>query len=559
MLGLVTFFDSLIKRSTASQKLALPAAASVAIPAALSLAILSSLAACAPSSGAGELMKIEPGEKGVFLAVGTDVEMTLSSSEIRTGDFEFQVTESDTKGISIGTAIQLPGETRKNESQLFIPASITKLVTASLAIKKLGPAFRFVTEARWDELPAAPGVARDLTIYADGDPQVAHANSTEGHLRSRLKELVAGLKQKGVNKIVGRFRLVPTDPRKLVAVAYPGIMDEDHLACYGALAQAFNYRGNCSILSVSGLNKATWSDTALNFPIQLALRAGERRAVSALPLFDATGAVQAFRIQGTWSESGRTPSFALPISDASAWFGNALLREMSLQGIDVSGVRPMLPDESEMIELIEERDAKARASVRILSDPLNDLVRWMNKPSDNLLADALFKALAEREPGRHADLREAGAVAVREGVTSWMKRHGRPDFASEISLLDGSGLSRDNRASPRAFLALLSEFSKEPGFASLWESLPIAGRDGTLKQRMKGTAAEGVARAKTGSLRGAYQLAGYIPRLRPSGEVAEYIPFVILSQTTPENRYRVHAFQDDLVAKLVRKVNGPLP
>jgi serine-type D-Ala-D-Ala carboxypeptidase/endopeptidase (penicillin-binding protein 4) len=551
MPGAVTFFDSLFDSLVSRWRK--PLELLFFFPALLALS------ACAPFSGSAEMMRIEPGEQGVFLAVGTDVEMTLSSSDIRSGDWTFQVTESDTKGISIGTAVQLPNGPRQNEAQLFIPASITKMVTAALAIRKLGPDFRFITEARWDELPSAPGAAHDLTIYADGDPQVAHATSAEGFMRARLKDLVAGMRQKGVSRVTGRFRLVPSDPRKLVAVASPGIMDEDHLACYGALAQAFNYRGNCGVLTISGLRRAAWADPALRFPFQLSLRQGERRAVSVLPLFDAAGAVEAFRIQGTWSENSNTASYSLPISDASGWFGNALLQEMARQGIDVSGVRPTLPTHSEMIDLIEERAAKRRINAQVFSDPMTDLIRLMNKPSQNLLADALFKALAEREPGRYADLREAGAAAIREGVQQWMRRHGRPSFASEISLLDGSGLSRDNRASPRAFLALLSEFSREPGFGSLWESLPIAGVDGTLKDRMKGSAAENVARAKTGTLRGAYQLAGYIPRYLSSGDVAEYVPFVILSATTPENRYRVQAFQDDLVEKLVKKINGRLP
>ena len=113
--------------------------------------------------------------------------------------------------------------------------------------------------------------------------------------------------------------------------------------------------------------------------------------------------------------------------------------------------------------------------------------------------------------------------------------------------------SRANRVSPRAFITLLREFAKEPTFPALWNSLAIAGVDGTLRGRMRNTPAENFVRGKTGTLRGAYQLVGYIP-----GDLAknEYIPFVILSEATPANEGIVRAFQNRIVAKLASQVKG---
>jgi len=83
-----------------------------------------------------------------------------------------------------------------------------------------------------------------------------------------------------------------------------------------------------------------------------------------------------------------------------------------------------------------------------------------------------------------------------------------------------------------------------------------AGVDGTLKDRMQLTAAYNLVRAKTGTLKGAYQIAGYIPRLADDGSIAEYVPFVILSTTTPENETATRNFQDQLIDKLTERVNN---
>ena len=81
---------------------------------------------------------------------------------------------------------------------------------------------------------------------------------------------------------------------------------------------------------------------------------------------------------------------------------------------------------------------------------------------------------------------------------------------AEVIFEEGSGLSRDNLATPNATAALLQYMSKRKCAATFLASLPIAGVDGTLRNRMKGTAAQGNVRAKTGSLRWARSLSGYV-------------------------------------------------
>jgi D-alanyl-D-alanine carboxypeptidase/D-alanyl-D-alanine-endopeptidase (penicillin-binding protein 4) len=80
----------------------------------------------------------------------------------------------------------------------------------------------------------------------------------------------------------------------------------------------------------------------------------------------------------------------------------------------------------------------------------------------------------------------------------------------DVLFEEGSGLSRNNLTTPNATIALLEYMSKHKAADVYMSSLPIAGVDGTLRNRMKGTAAAGNARAKTGTLRWANSLSGYL-------------------------------------------------
>ena len=138
-----------------------------------------------------------------------------------------------------------------------------------------------------------------------------------------------------------------------------------------------------------------------------------------------------------------------------------------------------------------------------LSPPLADILKLMNKPSDNWTAELLFKTI--------------GAEVISEPGT-WKKgRNVVGGFLAEIMdeppihrFVDGSGLSRYNLLNAELLTKLLvymyHNFEVMPEFLA---SLPIAGVDGTLKNRMQGMSAEKVLRAKTGTLSGVSALAGY--------------------------------------------------
>ena len=144
------------------------------------------------------------------------------------------------------------------------------------------------------------------------------------------------------------------------------------------------------------------------------------------------------------------------------------------------------------------------------SKPLPELVRDINKTSDNMAARNLMLSLSPGFPERAATL--AGAQKI---MRMWLTEQGMA--ADDILVENGSGLSHSERAKPRAMVQLLRQGWKSEQAEAFFESLPIAGVDGTLANRMQGGKARGRAFLKTGTLNDTCALAGYVHAL--SGKV----------------------------------------
>jgi D-alanyl-D-alanine carboxypeptidase/D-alanyl-D-alanine-endopeptidase (penicillin-binding protein 4) len=131
------------------------------------------------------------------------------------------------------------------------------------------------------------------------------------------------------------------------------------------------------------------------------------------------------------------------------------------------------------------------------SPPLSAIVRQMNQPSDNYMAEMLIKGLGAQFGG--AGSTSAGGVVVRDAV--------KP-FGITPKVVDGSGLSRSDRTSPRQVVQLLKSMDESEAGVAFDESLAVVGRNGTVYNRMRGTAAQDNCHAKTGTLRDVSALAG---------------------------------------------------
>jgi D-alanyl-D-alanine carboxypeptidase/D-alanyl-D-alanine-endopeptidase (penicillin-binding protein 4) len=169
---------------------------------------------------------------------------------------------------------------------------------------------------------------------------------------------------------------------------------------------------------------------------------------------------------------------------------------------------------------------------------LREIVRWLNKVSDNLYAEMLLRTVASKERGQGSV--SAAMQILKRQLVDWGID---PD---DVQLFDGSGLSRLNMVTPRAVVRLLQIARTRPWFDAFKESLPIAGKDGTLRTRFQNTPAEGRVFAKTGYIGSVVALSGYIQRTDGS----ELVFSILVNHYSAPTR-QVQACVDRFVASLV--------
>jgi D-alanyl-D-alanine carboxypeptidase/D-alanyl-D-alanine-endopeptidase (penicillin-binding protein 4) len=147
------------------------------------------------------------------------------------------------------------------------------------------------------------------------------------------------------------------------------------------------------------------------------------------------------------------------------------------------------------------------------SPPLRQLLPAMMKLSQNQYAEMLLRsigAMAAMEtkglptPAIGAEGAKLGASKARQILQQWNVGD------DSIVIADGSGLSRYNYVTSEALVRILQAMRNDPQHAPFVESLPVAGRDGTLARRLAGTPAEGRVRAKTGTVDNVRAIAGYV-------------------------------------------------
>jgi D-alanyl-D-alanine carboxypeptidase/D-alanyl-D-alanine-endopeptidase (penicillin-binding protein 4) len=168
------------------------------------------------------------------------------------------------------------------------------------------------------------------------------------------------------------------------------------------------------------------------------------------------------------------------------------------------------------------------------SPRMSVLVRHINRPSDNYMAETLLKALG-------ADFGAGGTTA--EGTA--VARGHAAQHGAQPTMVDGSGLSRQNRTTPRDVVELLVGMDAGALAEPMLISLSVAGESGTLAERMRGTAAQGRCRAKTGTLSGVSALAGYCRSL--SGARTAFA--ILMSNISV---WRAHPLQNKMTAALAR-------
>ncbi len=215
------------------------------------------------------------------------------------------------------------------------------------------------------------------------------------------------------------------------------------------------------------------------------------------------------------------------VADPALAAANALTRQLRAAGIRVAHApaRGVAPISATLAHT--ERSAK-----------LSRVLAAMNKPSDNFLAEELLKGLG-------AGLGSGGTTLAGAGVAKRFLRS--IGVSAGFRIRDGSGLSYQDKLTARSVLKILGAMAKRSDFGVFRRSLAVAGVDGTLKSRMRGTAAAGNVRAKTGTLNAASSLSGYVTTAN-----GHTLSFSLLMNGSPVPIYRAHAAQDAVAVLLAR-------
>ena len=198
---------------------------------------------------------------------------------------------------------------------------------------------------------------------------------------------------------------------------------------------------------------------------------------------------------------GKPIALNVSVDNPTLFFTRALRAALIAGGIDVQGPAADLDDLGH--DAPDPRSAAPIATFR--SPPLSTLAVRLMKISQNLYAETLLETLSGTTPATAA----GGRAVVQSVLTAWGLADG------DVIQRDGSGLTRYDFVTAEALVAILTHVDRDPRLREPFEaSLPIAGRDGTLAKRMKGTPAEGNVRAKTGSMTGVRGTSGSDDRRR---------------------------------------------
>jgi D-alanyl-D-alanine carboxypeptidase/D-alanyl-D-alanine-endopeptidase (penicillin-binding protein 4) len=408
--------------------------------------------------------------------------------------------------------------------KLFSPASNSKLYTVALALDQLGGSYRIKTSLYAASKPDPQGtLPADLIVYGRGDPTI-NTRLNGGEIFEALRPLVSALTNAGVKDIAGDLI---GDESFFRGNPYGSGWDCDDLQYYyGAEISALTINDNILQLSAKPGERE-------GVPCRLTLSpAPTYLAVSNRTQTVAAGGRRSINLHRPLGQNVLYVSGQLALEDpgysADATIHNpaglfmALFKEaLARSGIKVNGKLRTVNWLDRQVEPLDLSKLVELGSAE--SPPLRELAREIQKPSQNLYTDLLLAHMGEverRSPNRRElgggtqpiESDSAPAVSSEDlGVRAlyrFLTKIGIP--RGDVQFEEGSGLSRNNLTTPNATIALLQYMSRHAEAEACLNSLPVAGRDGTLRNRMKDTPAAGNLRAKTGTLRWANSLSGHV-------------------------------------------------
>ena len=372
------------------------------------------------------------------------------------------------------------------------PASVMKLFTTLAALELLGPAYRWKTEA-YLEGPLKDGVLQgNLVLKGYGDPRLDY---------ERFWMLLRALRGKGLREVRGDLVL----DRGFFAPGNgdPGDFDGEALRPYNVLPDAL-------LVHYKSLRFAFVPEPdGGGVRVYVEPRPPELEVTSDLRL--AAGSC----VEGRAFRNLLSPTFE-PGPPPRVAFGGRYPIECGEKDLNVALLAPDEHVAGVLRELWREMGGtwtgRARAGTvpegaRLLhtheSAPLAEIVRDVNKFSNNVMARQLFLTLATAAHEPPAQMHQA-----REVLRHWLNLKGIA--APELAIENGSGLSRTDRSSAASLAELLQAAWKSAVMPEFMASLPLAALDGTMRKRLHGEPLAGQAHMKTGLLSDARAMAGYL-------------------------------------------------
>ena len=380
-----------------------------------------------------------------------------------------------------------------NAEKLFNPASNNKLPTGAMALDCLGADYKFKTQLFYTGDIVNGVLEGDLIIKGSGDPAIG-GRFFERKSKEIFRQWASRLKEKGIQHIQGN---IIGDDTLIGDEGYgKGWELEDMNYGYGAPISALNFEDNAIVFNAKVENNAVNLVPELStsyFSFDNQLKTGDENKVEDYRIFN----TEHFMFKGTVAETYKT---TMSVQNPTAFFVHVLKETFAEYGITHSKAKAY------DIEDLGTVSSHQRLLYTHESPPFSELLKVFEKESQNQYGEVFARI--------------AGGVCnnpKQEPYTFAMGDSLMTQFWQEVGVApksyeyaDGSGMSRYNWVSPKQLTTLLAFMDKHPQSAVFKAALPIAGVDGTLKSRMKNTAAAGNVLAKTGTISAIRSLSGYV-------------------------------------------------
>ncbi len=410
------------------------------------------------------------------------------------------------------------------------PASVMKLVTSVAALDLLGPAYTWQTQVLIDPAGKDGSIKEgilngNLVIKGGGDPKL---------VTERLWLLLSRVRSLGIQSIHGD--IVLDSSAFNLPVTSAAAFDGEPSKPYNASADALliNYK---SIVMTFTANAAAGVASVQYDPPLAGVIMPTSLQLSNADCGDYRGALRAdfsdpkrIRFLGSYAKSCGERVWPIAYADPAAFAALAVRSLWESMGGKLDG-----------ISRAGQASSQANPVLTFTSPGLGDVMRDMNKFSNNVMAQQLFLTLSlNTGSGKPATLE-----ASREVIAQWWKtRFGLAEGMAAPSIESGSGLSRTDRITSFALARLLQSAYTAPYMPELIASLPQTGVDGTLR---RSKAQLGAAHLKTGSLTNVAARAGYVDSQKLGQEGRRYVLVAVVNSDSPAVIANARGFFDTLV------------